>query len=81
MGPTTTPEIQILLLDVGLGITVCSVGCGVLDVEDAALMKVAARLEDDDTVCADIIPVDLFSTTILFHNSLSTYCSTARPMC
>ena len=74
MGPTTTPEIQVLLFDDGLGVDVCSVDCGVLELEETTLVEVAAMLEDVGT--ADGVSMDAFSTKTFGFDGLRTYYST-----
>ena len=59
IGPITTPEIQVLLLDGGLGVDVCSVGCGVLELEEEIGVEVVAMLEDAGA--ADVEPICVFS--------------------
>lgn len=52
MGPTTTPDIQTLLLEAGFGVDVDSVSFGMVEVEVAVLVRVVdamvgeAKLED-----------------------------------
>lgn len=69
MGPMTTPAIHVLLFDDKSGVGVCSVGCGVLvlelELDEATLVEVVARLEDDGMV--DVEPMSAFST--------KTFCS------
>jgi hypothetical protein len=58
MGPMTTPAIQVLLFDGGLGVDGCSVGRDVLEVEEEELeieVEAVATLEDVGT--ADVEPV------------------------
>lgn len=59
-----------MLLDDGLGVDVCGVGCGALELEEATLLvlvavlvEVVAMLEDVGT--ADVVPMDAVSTQIL----------------
>jgi hypothetical protein len=40
MGPMTTPEIQVLLFDGGLGVDDCSVGRGVLEIEEEEELEI-----------------------------------------
>lgn len=42
----TTPAIQVLLFGDGLGVDVCSVDCGVLELEEATLVEPVAMLEE-----------------------------------
>jgi hypothetical protein len=78
----TTPAIQVLLFDGGLGVDGCSVGRGVLEVEEEELeigVEAVATLED--VVTADVGPVYVLSTEILGFDSLKTYCSTVLRLC
>lgn len=70
-GPTTTPEIQVLFFDDGIGVDVRSVDCGVLGLEEMTLVEVVAMLEDVGT--AEAVPMDTFSTKTLVFFSLGTY--------
>jgi hypothetical protein len=78
----TTPAIQVLLLDGGLGVDGCSVGRSVLEVEEEELeigVEAVATLEDVGT--AGVEPVYVLSTEILGFDSLETYCSTGLKLC
>jgi hypothetical protein len=82
MGPMTTPAIQVLLFDGGLGVDGCSVGRGVLEVEEEELeirVEAVATLENVGT--ADVEPVYVLSIDILGFDSLKTYCSTGLKLC
>lgn len=77
-GPTTTPAIQLLLFGDELGVD-CPVDCGVLDLEEATLVKVVAMLDDIGT--ADVAPMNAFSTKTLALDGLGTYYSTGLRLC
>jgi hypothetical protein len=51
----TTPAIQVLLLDGGLGVDGFSVGCDVLELEEEIEVEVVAMLEDAGA--ADVEPI------------------------
>jgi hypothetical protein len=78
-GPTTTPEIQVLLFDDELGVDVCSVECGVLAPDDATLVNVVAMLEDTGT--ADVAPMDALSTKRPGFDRLGSYYSIRLRLC
>ena len=54
-GPTTTPDIQVLLFDDEIDVIGCAVGCGVLEV--------VARFEDVDL--EEVAPMYALSTKML----------------
>jgi hypothetical protein len=83
MGPTTTPEIQVLLFNEEIGVDICCVGCGVLELKEATVPEVVAPLEVatvvailDDVGTADVAPMNTFSTKIVGYDSLGSYYST-----
>ena len=67
------------LFDGELGVDVCSVDCGVLELEEATLVEVVAMLEAVGT--ADVAPMDAFSTKTLGFDNLETYYSTGLRLC
>lgn len=57
MGPTTTPDIQTLLLEAGFGIEVDSVSCGMVEVGVAMLVGVVDAMVGEAEL-EDVVEVD-----------------------
>ena len=57
MGPTTTPDIQALLLEAGFGVDVDSVSFGMVEVEVAVLVRVGDAMVGEEKL-EDVVEVD-----------------------
>lgn len=79
IGPTTTPAIQVLLFDGGLGVDDCSVDCGVLGLDGVTLAELVEMLENVGV--ADVAPMEAISTKTLISFSLETYYWTGTRQC
>lgn len=85
-GPMTTPEIQMLLFDDGIGVDVCDVGCDAPGFEKSTLVVLVMTLAGvvtmlEDVVITDMAPEDVFSIIRLELDVLKTYYWTEQKVC